>query len=149
LIVSTAHDLNTIRAITVTLNNGKELKGDLIKIDPHRDLILLDSHLNGEASISLENGRRFLKNGEKIYTIGCPRNAQRTIHSGVIDGPLRNAGGSPLWQVTMETLPGSSGSPVFDSQGNLAAVVKGRYRGTDSTGFLIPLETIIEFLKEK
>ena len=38
---------------------------------------------------------------------------------------------------------------AFDSQGNLAAVVKGRYRGTDSVGFLIPFETISEFLKEK
>jgi len=43
---------------------------------------------------------------------------------------------------------GSSGSPVFDAQGNLVAIVKGRYRGTESVGFLIPLATIIESAKE-
>jgi serine protease Do len=52
------------------------------------------------------------------------------------------------WQVNMEIHPGSSGSPVFDVQGNLVGIVKGRYRGTKSIGFLIPLETIIAFVKE-
>jgi serine protease Do len=44
---------------------------------------------------------------------------------------------------------GSSGSPFFDAQGRLAAVVKGRYRGTDSIGFLIPFETLLRFLDRK
>jgi serine protease Do len=48
----------------------------------------------------------------------------------------------------MEIYPGSSGSPVFDGEGNLVAVVKGRHRGTDSVGFLIPFETIVEFAKD-
>jgi len=48
----------------------------------------------------------------------------------------------------MKIHPGSSGSPVFDEHGNLAAIVTGRYRGTDSVGFLIPFETLMEFLKE-
>jgi serine protease Do len=47
----------------------------------------------------------------------------------------------------MEIHIGSSGSPVFDVQGNLVGIVKGRYRGTQTIGFLIPLETIIAFVK--
>jgi serine protease Do len=49
----------------------------------------------------------------------------------------------------METPPGSSGSPVFDREGKMVAMIKGRYRGTHSTGFLIPLETVVKFLNEK
>jgi len=49
----------------------------------------------------------------------------------------------------METLPGCSGSPVFDGQGRFVSVVKGRYRGTETIGFLIPRATVLEFLKEK
>ena len=55
----------------------------------------------------------------------------------------------PLWQVTMETLPGSSGSPVFDTAGRLVAMVRGRYRGTESVGFLTPWDTMKEFLQGK
>ena len=52
----------------------------------------------------------------------------------------------PLWQAQMNIHHGSSGSPVFDGQGRMAAMVKGRYRGTDSIGFLIPFEMILQFL---
>lgn len=149
LILSTAHDLNGLREITIALNNGGEPRGDLVKIDPPRDLILINSHVRHDIAVSLENGRSILKNGERVYTIGCPVDTVRTVYSGVVDGPLRHAGGWPLWQVEMALLPGSSGSPVFDSEGNFVAVAKGRYRGTDSVGFLIPMETVMDFLKEK
>jgi serine protease Do len=46
----------------------------------------------------------------------------------------------------MEIHPGSSGSPVFDANGRLVGIVKGRYRGTNSIGFVIPLETITSFM---
>jgi serine protease Do len=46
----------------------------------------------------------------------------------------------------MDIQPGSSGSPVFDAGGRLVAIVKGRYRGTSTVGFLIPMETVYAFL---
>jgi S1-C subfamily serine protease len=52
----------------------------------------------------------------------------------------------PLWEVRMETIPGSSGGPAFDAGGNLAGLVKGRFRGTKDQGYLIPVGTILEFL---
>ena len=65
---------------------------------------------------------------------------------GIVEGPPAMVNGQPLWQVNMEVLPGSSGSPVFDQDGRLVGVVKGRYRGTETRGFLIPIDTILEFL---
>jgi serine protease Do len=49
----------------------------------------------------------------------------------------------------MKTLPGGSGSPVFDGEGKLVAMVKGRYRGTDIVGFLTPLDIMRQFLDER
>jgi serine protease Do len=46
----------------------------------------------------------------------------------------------------MHVHPGSSGSPVFDLQGNLVAVVKGRYRDAETVGFLIPYATLMNFI---
>ena len=51
-----------------------------------------------------------------------------------------------LWQVNMRIHPGSSGSPVFDLEGNLVAMVKGRYRGAETVGFLIPFASLMEFI---
>lgn len=148
LVVSTAHDLKGVQEATIILANGQEKRGTLMKIDPHRDLTLIDIHSKLNSSISLARVRGPLRNGEKVYSIGCPGNHRKFL-SGTIEGPLILVNHLPLWQAKMEIQPGSSGSPVFDGEGNLVAVVKGRFRGGNSTGFLIPLPTILEFFKEK
>ncbi len=148
LIVSTAHSLKGIHEVLVIMNNSQELKGHLVKMDSYRDLILIDINRKVNSSISFTKARNLLGIGEKVYSIGCPLNHQGRVLSGIIDRLLKQENKLPLWQVDMETLPGSSGSPVFDAKGNLVGIVKGRFRGTDSVGFLIPLETVIEFLRD-
>lgn len=148
LIMATAHDLEGIKETTIILFDGRHLKGRLIKTDLDRDLAIIEVKAQFDSFISLAKGRNLLGVGERVYSIGCPINLKGTIHSGIINGPPRLVNDLPLWQVNMQIFPGSSGSPVFDVQGNLVAIIKGRYRGTDSVGFLIPLETVIEFLRE-
>ncbi|MDY6842805.1 MAG: serine protease [Thermodesulfobacteriota bacterium] len=148
LIMSTAHDLGNVKKITVIMYDGKEYKGHLVKIDHDRDLALVKINLRLDSVISIAQGRNLLGMGERLYSVGCPINLGGTVYSGTINGPPRLVNGFPFWQVNMEIHPGSSGSPVFDVQGNLVAMVMGRYRGTDSVGFLIPFGTIIDFLKE-
>ncbi len=148
LIISTAHDLAGGREVTVILNSGKELKGRLVKRDPARDLSLIDTGARLDSSISLISARNILEVGERVYSVGCPYNHRGRIATGIINGPPGRVNNYPLWQVDMETLPGGSGSPVFDAHGNLVGVVKGRYRGTESRGFFITMETLIEFLKD-
>ncbi len=146
-IISTAHDLKGVKDISVTLSDGRVFKGHVLKTDLYRDLALIDIKVKLKRSISLRQGRTLLKEGEKLYSIGCPCKQRGVIHGATLIGPPRRMNTLPLWQATMKTLPGSSGSPVFDLQGNLVALVKGRYRGTDSVAFLTPLATILEFLR--
>ena len=148
LVLSIAHGLLENEDIVVTLYDGKELRGVLIRQDIVQDLALIQISETAFQSVSLTNGRNLLGMGEKIFFIGCVGNLQGTVTTGMINAPPRRGDGQPLWQAHMEIHPGNSGSPVFDKEGALVALVKGRYRGTSSVGFLIPLETIIHFLKE-
>ncbi len=148
LIISSAHDLDTVQDVIITLADGNELKGRVIKLDFDRDLSLIDVDKKLDSAISLIKARILPETGEKVYSIGCTNDYQSKIHSGIINGPPGKVNNIPLWQVRMETLHGTSGGPVFDVQGNLVGIVKGRYRGTDSRGFLITVETLIEFLKD-
>lgn len=148
LILCTAHDLTHIRAMNVAFYDGGRMEARIVKIDPRRDLVLLQVPARLDAFIPLTGGRNLVGMGERLYTVGCPENLNGTVYSGFVNGPPRRVRDLPLWQVNMEILPGSSGSPVFDVEGNLIGMVKGRLRGTDSVGFLIPVETIIAFLKE-
>ena len=148
LIICTAHGLKDCGDIIAVLGDGQELDGIVVKMDLHRDLTLIRMDTKVSTFISLNVGRDELHKGEILYSVGCPIGYGGTVFSGVFDGPPRRVDDQIFWQVKMKIHPGSSGSPVFDIQGNLVAMIKGRFRGTDSVGFLIPLNTIIEFVEE-
>lgn len=148
LIISTAHDLQGIKDITVILYNGRQFDGRIVVADSYRDVALIKIDTICNSFVSLAEGRNLVSMGESIYSIGCPTNHGSTIYSGSVTGPPRRANDLFLLQVSMDVFPGSSGSPVFDAHGKVVGIIKGRYRGTDLVGFLIPLETIMEFLRE-
>jgi len=148
LVLTTIHDVETFHDITVTLHGGRKLVGDVIKKNTDQDLALINIRAGLKNAVSLAGGRNLLGMGERVYTVGCPIHLVDPVFPGIINGPPRRVDKLTYWQVDMEIHPGNSGSPVFDVQGNLAGIVKGRYRGTKSIGFLIPLETIIAFVKE-
>jgi len=147
LILSTVHEVESLRDVKVTLYDGREITGNIIKKDTNRDLALIDIGSAVEHAISLAKGRNMLGMGERVYSVGCPMDLVGSVFPGIINGPPRRVNALTYWQVNMEIHPGSSGSPVFDVQGNLVGIVKGRYRGTQTIGFLIPIETIIAFVK--
>lgn len=146
LILTTAHDLKEQATLTVITREGRRFSGRAAKVDHLRDLALFQAGFRPGHAISPARGRLTLDRGETIYAMGCPQGTLGTVYVGTVNSPPRLANAMPLWQVGMTVLPGSSGSPVFDAQGNLVGVIKGRYRGTDSIGFLIPVSIVLEFL---
>ena len=148
LILSTAHGLKGCSDIRVVLYDGRELNGHVVKKDVHRDLTLISINAKLDTFVPLSGGRDLIGMGEHLYSVGCPVNLGGTVFSGIVNGPQRSVNDLIYWQVNMKIHPGSSGSPVFDVTGNLVGMVKGRYRGLDSVGFLIPFGTIREFLRD-
>ena len=148
-ILSTAHDLAGIQELFVILGSGQELEAKLIRRDLRRDLSLIGVEGQLLSSIDLAGGRNLLPEREPVFAVCYTETGEKRIFSGAISAPLRKVNDLPIWQVDMETVPGCSGSPVFDGQGRFVSVVKGRYRGTETVGFLIPRETVMEFLKER
>jgi serine protease Do len=148
IVVSTAHDLENVQDLTVTFYNGKKTNGTIIRADYDKDLSLIKISSPITSSISLKKGRTLLDENEKVYSIGCPMNSNGKIHSGLIDGSIKRINSVYLWQAQIKTLPGSSGSPVFDVEGNLVGVVKGSLRGTESIGFIISMRTVLDLLQD-
>lgn len=149
LVLCTGHDLTGQQQVTVTFYDGSSSPGIVTRLDLPRDLALVECSAGERAFVSLSTGRNLLDMAETVYAIGCPNNLRGMLAPGTIAGSPRLVNDQPLWQVTMDIFPGSSGSPVFDAQGRVVAMVKGRYRGTASVGFLTPLETIIAFLLDQ
>ena len=139
---------NWSRTSKILLPDGEEVSGTVIKSDFDKDLSLIQVSGMVHSTISVKRSRTLIDNAERVFTIGCPNNSTTEIHSGLIDGSLRKSNSSYLWQAQIKTLPGSSGSPAFDEDGNLIGIVKGNYRGSDSIGFIITMTTIIDFLQD-
>lgn len=148
LVLSTAHDLLEHERVKVMSNTGLFYEGDVVKADFERDLALIRVDATKEEIVRVGEGRNLLAVGERIYSIGCPMNMRGTIHTGFINGPPRKVGKYFLWQAGLEVQPGGSGSPVFDKDGSLVGVVKGRHREAGDLGFILPLEAIVDFLQE-
>jgi serine protease Do len=148
LILCTAHDLLEHEQVKVMTNTGLFYQGDVVKADFEKDLALIRVDATKEEIVRIGEGRNLLVVGERIYSIGCPMNMRGTIHVGFINGPPRKVADSFLWQAGLEVQPGGSGSPVFDKDGSLVGVVKGRHREADDLGFILPLEAVVDFLQE-
>lgn len=146
LIIATAHGLGDAQDISIMTSKGEVYKGSLITADRTRDLALL--RMEGEVTsfISLAAAKTNIRQDETLYAVGCSSQNKIIVHSGKIFDTPRRVDGIPLWQINMDIQPGSSGSPVFNEAGELTAVVKGRFRGTDSIGFLIPFAVLSDFL---
>ena len=149
LIVSTAHDLDGINNIFVEGDGGKEIPGEVVKRDTISDLTLIKVKKRFSSAVTVPAGKRHLEAGERIYMVRCSRNNHDDVKVGIVSRQQAVVSGKLLWQVKMDVSPGSSGSPVFDQEGRLVGVAKGRYRGTETRGFLIPLDTIVEFLGQE
>lgn len=145
-IVSTAHDLDRVEAISVRLRDGRIVPGRIGRRDPSRDLSRIDL-AEPVPGFPIEGRRRDrLTPDEPVFSLGCADGGAVRMREGRVGENPRISGGMPLWEVRMETIPGSSGGPAFDAMGNLAGLVKGRFRGTKDQGYLIPVGTILEFL---
>jgi len=145
-ILTTAHDLDRVEAVSVRLRDGRVLPGTVGERDPARDLLRIDL-AEPVPGFSIEGRvRDRLAENEPVYSLGCTDGGAVRLREGRVAGKPRRSGGMPLWEVRMETIPGSSGGPAFDGKGNLAGLVKGRYRGTRYRGYLIPVATIRDFL---
>jgi serine protease Do len=147
-IISTAHDLEGIRRVTVGLKNGIQAAGEVVWRDVRQDLSLIRVKTNFGAIVSLGNGRRSPRVGEPVFLLSCVTEGREGVRFGTVGEKPAMVNGQPLWQVNLHVSPGTSGSPVFDSDGRLVGMVKGRFRGTGTRGFLIPLDTIRDFLRK-
>ena len=145
-VVSTAHDLDRVEAVSVRLRDGRTVPGTIGRRDPSRDLSRIDLAEPVPGFLLEAGGRDRLFPDEPVISLGCVDGGTVRRREGRVGGNPRKSGGMPLWEVRMETIPGSSGGPAFDASGNLAGLVKGRFRGTKDRGYLIPVGTILEFL---
>ena len=84
------------------------------------------------------------KQGESIVVIGSPLGLETTVSDGIISS-IRGKDG--IIQITAPVSPGSSGSPVFNSKGEVVGVATFLIEGGQNLNFSIPVKHVEDLLK--
>lgn len=147
-VLTIAHDVDENRDFRLQVSGGRIVDGHVVKSSAARDLSVIESNYRGNSKFFyVDEGRSRLKFGDRIFMLCCNSAGSVQIQTGSVDRRKAMVNGQTLLQVKLEQVFfGSSGSPVVDDNGRLVGVVKGRFRGADSRGFLVPLDTVRSFL---
>jgi Do/DeqQ family serine protease len=144
-IVTNAHVVENASEITVTLQDGRDLKAEIVGSDAPSDVAVLKVTADGLAQIALGDSAKS-EVGDFVVAIGNPFGLQHTVTSGIISG-LSRSGISPdgyedFIQTDASINPGNSGGALVNLRGDLIGIntaILSRSGGNIGIGFAIPV----------
>ena len=144
-IVTNAHVVENASEITVTLQDGRDLKAEIIGSDTPSDVAVLKVKPDGLTQISLGDSAR-VEVGDFVVAIGNPFGLQHTVTSGIISGLSRSGinpdGYEDFIQTDASINPGNSGGALVNLRGELIGIntaILSRSGGNIGIGFAIPV----------
>ena len=139
-LLSNAHVVGSAKIVKVTLPTGRELVGEVIRIDRARDVALIKTEPAGVPSLPVRGTEANV--GEEVYALGSPLGERfnTTLTRGILSG-YRTLDDKRYIQSDVAILPGNSGGPLLDSQGTVIGItVMGLgARGIAGMNFFIPI----------
>src|ERR1700752_4096962 len=144
-IVTNAHVIENANEITVTLQNGRDLKAEVVGSDHPSDVAVLKVSAGGLAQMPLGDSSR-LEVGDFVVAIGNPFGLQHTVTSGIVSGLSRTGinpdGYEDFIQTDASINPGNSGGALVNWRGELVGInsaILSRSGGNIGIGFAIPV----------
>lgn len=144
-IVTNAHVVENASEITVTLQDGRDLKAEIVGSDDPSDVAVLKVKTDGLIQISLGDSAK-VEVGDFVVAIGNPFGLQHTVTSGIISGLSRSGinpdGYEDFIQTDASINPGNSGGALVNLRGELIGIntaILSRSGGNIGIGFAIPV----------
>jgi serine protease Do/serine protease DegQ len=144
-IVTNAHVVENASEITVTLQDGRDLKAEVIGSDQPSDVAVLKVSADGLAQMPLGDSSR-LEVGDFVVAIGNPYGLQHTVTSGIVSGLSRTGinpdGYEDFIQTDASINPGNSGGALVNLRGELIGInseIISSTGGNVGIGFAIPV----------
>jgi S1-C subfamily serine protease len=147
-ILTNAHVVNGADTVTVTLKDGRTLKGKVMGIDPVTDVAVVKVEAQNLPTVALGDSNQ-LKPGEWAIAIGNPLGLDNTITVGIVSATGRSSSqvGAPQARVNFIQTdaainPGNSGGPLLNTQGEVIGVNTAIFQNAQGIGFAIPIQTV-------
>jgi serine protease Do/serine protease DegQ len=147
-ILTNAHVIENAGDITVTLQDGRDLKARVIGSDVPSDIAVLKVEAQGLTPMALGDSSK-LEVGDFVVAIGNPFGLQHTVTSGIISGLSRSGvnpdGFEDFIQTDASINPGNSGGALVNLKGELIGInsaILSRNGGSIGIGFAIPINMV-------
>jgi len=159
-IITNHHVVEDSEQITITLNDRREFKAQIIGSDVSSDLALLKIDAGNLKPVRLGNSAS-LKVGEWVLAIGSPMGLRFSVAAGIVSYMGRNIpnGTSGNYvsfiQTDVAINPGNSGGPLFNLDGEVIGINSQIFTSTGGSmglSFAIPVDVaknVVGQLKEK
>lgn len=163
-VVTNEHVVHDAEEITVTLTDGREMKGELVGSDPTYDLAVIKVPASDDLPVSPLCDTDDLLVGEWAVAIGNPfgfllNDTQPSVTAGVISATRRDvktdATALGIYKDMIQTdaaiNPGNSGGPLVNSDGEVVGIntfIFTQSGGSLGIGFAIPISRAQKVVRE-
>jgi Do/DeqQ family serine protease len=144
-ILTNAHVVEDATEITVTLQDGRDLKAEVIGSDVQSDIAVLKVKPDGLSQIVLGDSSK-AEVGDFVVAIGNPFGLAHTVTSGIVSALSRSGinpdGYEDFIQTDASINPGNSGGALVNLRGELIGIntaILSRSGGNIGIGFAIPV----------
>jgi len=153
-ILTNAHVVDHATTITVTLQDGRDLKARVIGTDAPSDIAVVKIDARGLTQIRLGDSAA-LSVGDFVVAIGNPFGLPHSVTSGIVSG-LKRSGFSPddfedYIQTDASINPGNSGGALVDLRGDLVGINTAILSASGDNigiGFAIPVNTAARVMRQ-
>ncbi len=146
-LLTNEHVVRDARFVTIKLITGRELVGEVLRTNRVRDVAVVK--VEEKDMVPLPIRRTSPNVGDDVYVLGSPLEEElnATLTKGVVSG-FRKQNDQRFIQSDASTLPGCSGGPLLDSNGNVIGVAAiGLYTGGMApmgVNFFVPIDEALQ-----
>ena len=116
---------------------------ETIAEDIDSDLVAVRADVQGHAVQPLRISSAPVASGQRVLVIGSPLGLEETVSEGIVSAVRQVKGMGRIIQITAPVSPGSSGSPVINTRGDVIGVATLNLTGGQNLNFAIPSERVV------
>jgi len=147
-IATNNHVVEGAARLLVKLQDGRELRAELVGTDPDTDLAILKVDEHDLPAVELGDSDA-LEPGDWVMAVGNPFGLDHSVTVGVVSAIGRSNVGVTTYEDFIQTdaaiNPGNSGGPLVDLDGRVIGIntaIRSSAGGSDGIGFAIPSSTL-------
>jgi cytochrome c-type biogenesis protein CcmH/NrfG len=148
VIVTNHHVVRGASSFVIETADGNELQGAVVvAFDPIQDIALLRILVNVPSNPHLALSSHAAKPGGRVIVVGSPLGLEQSVSDGIVSAIRPQANGTELIQITAPISPGSSGSPVVDSSGDVIGIATFTLTAGENVNFAISTKHVRALLE--